>query len=200
MATFVRLTLAGLRLMLVLTVVLGVLYPAAVLLVGRVVPASADGSLVRNANGEVVGSRLLGQAFVGDEWFLPRPSVAGDGYDPLASGASNLGPENEELLATVEERRAEVAAREGVDPDDVPADAITASGSGLDPHISPEYARLQVARVAEARGLAEADVAALVEDHVVGPALGFIGEPTVNVLELNLDLERLAATGSTSER
>jgi K+-transporting ATPase ATPase C chain len=117
------------------------------------------------------------------------------GYDPLASGGSNLGPESPDLLATVEQRRAEVAEREGVDPAAVPPDALTASASGLDPDISPEYARLQVARVAKVRGFPEQEVAALVEDHVRARTWGFIGEPAVNVLELNLAL----AAADTSE-
>ena len=187
MISFLRQSLAGLRLLLVLTVVLGLAYPMAVFGVGRLVPDRADGSML-TVDGSVVGSRLIGQAFDGDEWFLPRPSVAGDGYDPLASGASNLGPENPDLLATVTERKQEVADREGVDPSAVPADAVTASGSGLDPDISPEYARLQVDRVARARGLDPDAVRQLVDDHVKGRDLGFLGEPRVNVLELNAAL------------
>lgn len=190
MTALLRSHLAALRVLLVLTLLLGVGYPAVVLAVGRLVPDRADGSLLR-VDGQVVGSRLLGQAFEGDQWFLPRPSAAGGGYDPLASGASNLGPENPDLLASVAQRRAEVAAREGVAESAVPADAVTASGSGLDPDISPEYARLQVERVARARDLPEADVAALVEAHVAGRALGFLGEPHVNVLELNAALAAL---------
>ena len=187
MISFLRQSLAGLRLLLVLTVVLGLAYPMAVYGVGRLVPDRADGSML-TVDGSVVGSRLIGQAFDGDEWFLPRPSVAGDGYDPLASGASNLGPENPDLLATVTERKQEVADREGVDPSAVPADAVTASGSGLDPDISPEYARLQVDRVARVRGLEPTVVRQLVDDHVKGRDLGFLGEPHVNVLELNAAL------------
>jgi len=187
MIPFLRQSVAGLRLLLVLTVVLGLAYPLAVYGVGRLVPDKADGSML-TVDGRVVGSRLIGQAFDGDEWFLPRPSVAGDGYDPLASGASNLGPENPDLLATVTERKQEVADREGVDPSAVPADAVTASGSGLDPDISPEYARLQVDRVARVRGLEPTVVRQLVDDHVKGRDLGFLGEPRVNVLELNAAL------------
>ena len=187
MISFLRQSLAGLRLLLVLTVVLGLAYPMAVYGVGRLVPDRADGSML-TVDGSVVGSRLIGQAFDGDEWFLPRPSVAGDGYDPLASGASNLGPENPDLLATVTERKRAVADREGVDTSAVPPDAVTASGSGLDPDISPEYARLQVERVARVRGLDPAAVGGLVDDHVQGRDLGFLGEPHVNVLELNAAL------------
>lgn len=190
MLPFLRQSVAGLRVLLVLTVVLGLAYPLAVHAVGRLVPDRADGSLVR-VDGVVVGSRLLGQPFAGDRWFLPRPSAAGDGYDPLASGASNLGPENPDLLATVQERRREVAAREGVPPDAVPADAVTASGSGLDPHVSPAYAELQVARVAGARDLDPADVRALVEDATEGRTLGVLGEVRVNVVEVNAALAML---------
>ena len=180
---------AGLRVLLLFTVVLGIAYPLAVTGVSQVAFGDqADGSLVRH-DGEIVGSSLIGQAFEGDEWFHSRPSAAGDGYDPLASSGSNLGPESADLLATVEERRAAVAAENGVDPSDVPPDAITASGSGLDPHISPAYARLQVARVAEARGLAADAVADLVSEHTDGRILGILGGERVNVLELNLALE-----------
>ncbi|RCK69626.1 potassium-transporting ATPase subunit KdpC [Desertihabitans brevis] len=188
--TLLRTSAAAVRLLLALTLLLGVLYPAAVLLAGRLLPDRADGSLV-TVDGAVVGSALIGQPFDGEEWFHPRPSAAGDGYDPLASGASNLGPENAGLLAEVERRRAEVAATNGVDPAAVPADALTASGSGLDPHISPEYAALQVPRVADARGLDPAQVEALVAGATTGPALGFIGEPAVDVLALNLAVEDL---------
>lgn len=185
MISFLRQAGAALRLLVVLTLVLGVGYPVAVWAAGRVVADRADGSFVEH-DGQVVGSSLLGQVTEGDEWFRPRPSVAGDGYDPHASGASNLGPENLDLLATVEARRAEVAEREGVDPALVPVDAITASGSGLDPHISPAYARIQVARVAGARGMDVEELAALVEEHVAPRPLGILGAETVNVLELNI--------------
>ena len=181
----------GLRFLLVMTVALGVVYPSALYLVGRAVPASSDGSYVTDATGRVVGSRLIGQAFDGARWFLPRPSAAGAGYDGLSSGGSNLAADNPTLVKQVASRKASIAAADGVAPSDIPADAVTASGSGLDPDISPEYARLQVARVARARGIAEARVAAVVESEVQGRVLGFIGEPRVNVLELNLALEQL---------
>ncbi|WP_432522253.1 potassium-transporting ATPase subunit KdpC [Kineococcus sp. SYSU DK006] len=172
------------------TLVLGLAYPLAVFAVGRLVPARADGQVV-SADGREVGSAVVGQAFEGEQWFVPRPSAAGDGYDPLASGASNLGPESRDLLAAVEERRAAAAAADGTAPADVAPDALTASGSGLDPHVSPEYAQQQVARVAAARGLGEQQVADLVAEHVQGRSLGFLGEPRVNVLELNLALQAL---------
>jgi len=188
--SFVRQSLAGLRMLVVLTVVVGLAYPLAVFGVGRLVPDRADGSML-TVDGSVVGSTLIGQSFDGDEWFLPRPSVAGDGYDPLASGASNFGPENPDLLATVEERTAQVAEREDVDPAGVPADAVTASGSGLDPDISPEYAALQVPRVARVRGLDEPTVERLVADATTERELGFLGAPRVNVLRLNAALAML---------
>jgi K+-transporting ATPase ATPase C chain len=188
--SFVRQSLAGLRMLVVLTVVVGLAYPLAVFGVGRLVPDRADGSML-TVDGAVVGSTLIGQSFEGDEWFLPRPSAAEDGYDPLASGASNLGPENPDLLAAVEERIAEVAEREGVDPAEVPADAVTASGSGLDPDISPEYAALQVPRVARARRLDEPAVERLVADATTERELGFLGAPRVNVLKLNAALSML---------
>lgn len=187
--SLVRQSAAGLRLLLAFTVILGLVYPVAIWAVGRVVPDRSGGSFVEGPDGTVVGSSLIGQPFEEDEWFLPRPSASG--YDPLATGGSNLGPNNEELVAAIEAYRAEVAEREGVDPADVPPDAVTASWSALDPHISPEYAWLQVSRVAQARDLSEEDVAALVEDRVEGRQLGFLGEERVNVLELNLDLAQL---------
>lgn len=183
------------RTLLVLTLLLGVAYPLAVTGIAQLLPAQAHGSRVEDAAGEVVGSALLGQTFAdaaGDplpEYFQPRPSAAGDGYDAGASSGSNLGPENPELVAAVEERRADVAAFNGVAADDVPADAVTASGSGLDPHISPDYAAIQVDRVAEAREMTPEVVAALVAANTTGRDLGFLGEPRVNVLQLNLALD-----------
>lgn len=142
---------AGLRTLLVLTVILGFAYPALLLAVGLVVPDRAGGSMIE-VTGEPAGSSLIGQAFEGDQWFLLRPSVAGDGYDPQASGGSNLGPNSEELLKTVRERTAQVAEREGVPSSQVPPDAVTASASGLDPDISPAYAALRVSPVAGPAG------------------------------------------------
>lgn len=180
-----RQSVAALRVMLVLTVLLGVLYPAAVWAVGRAVPDRADGSLL-HVDGRAVGSRLLGQTFEGPQWFHPRPSV--NDYDGLASAPSNLGPSNPDLIKAIRERRAAVAREDGVTPADVPADALTASGSGLDPDISPAYAAIQVDRVARERGLDVATVRRLVADATTGRQLGFLGEPTVNVLELNASL------------
>ena len=191
-----RQLLVGLRVLLAMTVVLGILYPLAVLGLGQLFAAhKADGSLVRNDAGAVVGSSLIGQQFTGPEWFAGRPSAAGDGYDAMSSGGSNLAADSPELLELVQTRRAEIAAANGVDPADVPADALTSSASGLDPDISPAYARIQVDRVAAARGVDPARVRDLVESSVQGRILGFIGEERVNVLELNLALERLAGSG-----
>lgn len=185
------------RAMAVLTVVLGVGYTAVVTGIGQLaLPAQADGSLV-SADGQVVGSSLIGQSFQDSdgaalpEWFQSRPSAAGDDYDASASSGSNLGPENDDLVSSIEDRKAAIAESDGVDPATIPADALTASASGLDPHISPEYAREQVARVAEARGIPEQQVERLVDEHVQGRDLGYLGEPTVNVLELNIALAGL---------
>ena len=187
-----RQSLAGLRLLLVMTVLLGVGYPIAVWGAAQALGDRADGQPVR-VDGRVVGSRLLGQSFVGDEWFLSRPSP--NDHDTLASAPSNLGPSNPDLLAAIEERRVEVATREGVRGSQVPPDALTASASGLDPHISPEYARLQAARVAAANGLSVETVQRLVVEHTDGRGLGFLGEPAVNVLELNVAVQAAAGGG-----
>jgi K+-transporting ATPase ATPase C chain len=125
-------------------------------------------------------------------YFQSRPSAAGAGYDPLSTSASNLGPENKDLIAAVKERRAAAAALDGVSPSTVPPDALLASGSGLDPHISPAYAEQQVRRVARERSLPVAQVRRLVDEHTQSRVLGFLGEPRVNVLELNLALDQLS--------
>ncbi|SKC81709.1 K(+)-transporting ATPase subunit C [Krasilnikoviella flava] len=186
------------RAMVALTLVLGVGYTLLVTGIGQLVlPAQADGSLVRDGGGQVVGSALLGQGFTDadgaalPQYFQPRPSAAGDGWDGAASSGSNLGPENPDLVASIAERKAAIAEREGVAPGDVPADAVTASGSGLDPHVSPAYAELQVARVAAARHLPVDEVEAQVARHTEGRTLGYLGEPVVNVLELNVALDEL---------
>ncbi|MBV9730521.1 MAG: potassium-transporting ATPase subunit KdpC [Pseudonocardiales bacterium] len=200
----VRQHLAALRALLVLTVLLGILYPLVVLGIGQLAfPAQANGSSV-TAGGRVVGSSLLGQAFVdargnpAPQWFQPRPSAAADpankndpGYNPLFSGGSNLGPSNPDLIKSIQARRQAVAAFDGVPAASVPPDAVTASGSGLDPDISPAYADEQVTRVARARGLDPGAVRALVAAHVQGRTLGILGEPRVNVVELNAALTRL---------
>jgi K+-transporting ATPase ATPase C chain len=199
-----RQTWAGLRIVLGFTLVLGIVYPMAVMAVGQLAfPWQANGSLITSTGQgstsvtgidghAVIGSALIGQSFTGPTWFHARPSAAGDGYDTLASAGSNLGPNNPDLLTTVQDRRRKVAGDNAVDPADVPADALTASASGLDPDISPAYARLQVARVATARGIAEERVAALVADSTRGRTWGLLGEPRVNVLRLNIALETMA--------
>ena len=194
----VRQTWTAIRALLVLTVVLGILYPAVILGIGQLaMPSQANGSLER-VNGEVVGSSLIGQSFTDSdgnalpEWFQSRPSAAGDGYDASASSGSNLGPNNSDLVTAIGDRQAAIEESDGVTVGDIPADAVTASGSGLDPHISPAYALLQVPRIAEARGLDEAEVRRLVEEHSQSRDLGFLGEPTVNVLQLNIALAELA--------
>jgi K+-transporting ATPase ATPase C chain len=201
------------RMFLAMTVILGLAYPLAMTGIAQVAFAgNADGSLVQQ-DGKTVGSDLIGQAFTrpvekdgkpevdadgnpvveaDPEYFQSRPSAAGTGYDPLSTSASNLGPEDPDLIAAVEERRAASAALDGVDPAQVPADALLASGSGIDPHISPAYARQQVARVARVRGLSEDRVRSLVADHTQGRILGFLGEERVNVVELNLALDAAA--------
>ncbi|WP_313404435.1 potassium-transporting ATPase subunit KdpC [Aeromicrobium sp.] len=184
-----RQALAGLRLLIVFTLVLGIGYPVATWGAAQALGDRAAGQPVR-VDGEVVGSRLVSQRFEGDQWFHPRPSA--NDHDTLASAPSNLGPLNDDLIALIAERRAAVAATESASPSEVPADAVTASGSGLDPHISPAYARLQVARVARANGLDAATVRSLVREHTSGPFLGFHGESGVNVLELNVAVARAA--------
>lgn len=187
----------ALRMLLACTVVLGIGYPLVILGIGQLAfPAAANGSVV-TSDGNIVGSSLIGQSFTDadgaalSEWFQSRPSAAGDGYDPHGSSGSNQGPESDDLVASIAERRAAISELEGVASASVPADALTASASGLDPQISPAYARLQVARVAATRGLGEPDVAALVESKIQGGELGYLSEPTVNVLELNIALARL---------
>lgn len=186
------------RTLLALTLILGVAYPFAVTgVAGLAFPRQAEGSPIIAPDGRGVGSALLGQSFADaagrplPQFFQPRPSAAGDGYDATASGGSNLGPENPELVAAIERRRSEVAAFNGVGEAAVPADAVTASGSGLDPHISPAYAQLQVARVAAARSLPAERVRAMVDASTQGRDLGLFGEPRVNVALLNDQLERM---------
>jgi K+-transporting ATPase ATPase C chain len=175
------------------TVLVGLLYPLAITGIAQVAfPSRADGSLVKQ-DGKVVGSSLIGQDFSGPLYFHPRPSSAGDGYDAMSSSASNLGPSNPELLQVVRKRLRLYRAENGLPPSqEVPADAVTGSGSGLDPMISPENARLQAQRVADARGMTLDQVMALVGASTTGRSLGFLGEPGVNVLELNLALDNQA--------
>jgi len=207
-----RLYLAALRTMLALTVILGLAYPLAMTGLAEIAfNDHANGSLVTRA-GTTVGSDLIGQAFTrpvlengqpkkdahgnpvveaDPAYFQSRPSAAGTGYDPLSTSASNLGPESKDLIAAINERRATTAKLDGIDSQHVAPDALLASGSGLDPHISPTYADEQIARVARERGLSNAQVRALVTQHTQGRTLGFLGEPRVNVLQLNLALDAL---------
>jgi K+-transporting ATPase ATPase C chain len=172
------------------TVLVGVVYPLAITGIAQLgFSAKANGSLVKR-DGVVVGSTLIGQSFTAAKYFHPRPSAAGDGYDGTSSSASNLGPSNPVLIKDVAARLAAYRRENGLAPGaPVPVEAVTASASGLDPHISPADARIQAVRVAAARKLPLSQVLALVKTHTDGRTLGFLGEPGVNVLELNLTLD-----------
>jgi len=174
---------------LVTTLLFGVLYPLVVTGLGQLLfPSQANGSLITQ-NGKIVGSRLIGQSFSADWYFHPRPSGAGNGYDPVAAsgGATNLGPTNKQLTDRVKTDVEKLHAENPGTP--IPVDLVTTSGSGLDPDISPAAAEFQVPRVARARHMSEADVSALVAKHTTPRQFGIFGEPRVNVLELNLDLD-----------
>jgi len=178
------------RAVLSLAVIVCGLYPGLVWLAGQgLFPRWANGSLIER-EGAAVGSELIGQPFSGPEYFHPRPSAAGSGYDGAASGGSNLGPLSKNLVETVRRRMADFRAENGLSPETlVPADAVTASGSGLDPHISPRNAALQAGRVARERGMSLDAVLERIRRHTAGRGLGVLGEPRVNVLTLNLDLD-----------
>jgi K+-transporting ATPase ATPase C chain len=201
---------AALRTLLLLTVILGLAYPLAITGFAQVAFGNnANGSLLQRG-GKTVGSSLIGQGFTlpvlkngqptkdasgnpivaaDPKYFQSRPSAAGTGYDPTSSGASNLGPENKTLIADINSRRTTTASLDGVNPAQVPPDALLASGSGLDPDISPAYAAEQIPRIARTRSLTQAQVQALVAQNTKGRTLGFLGEPRVNVLNLNLALD-----------
>jgi len=192
-----RQTGVAVRAILVLTVVLGIGYTLVLTGIGQLIfPAQANGSLVK-VDGTVVGSSLIGQSFTTSkgaalpQWFQSRPSAAGNGYDGGASSGSNYGPNSKTLIGLIAGRQKAIDKSDGVTASQIPADAVTASGSGLDPDISPAYALLQVDRVAKARGLSATTVRHLVESKIQGRELGYLGEPTVNVLELNIALTRL---------
>jgi K+-transporting ATPase ATPase C chain len=200
-----RQLLPAVRMVAIVTILLGLAYPLAMTGIAQALfPDKADGSIVE-VDGHPIGSSLVGQAFSGPTYFHTRPSAAGplasgtpaDGLDPLdlgqaASGASNQGPTNPDLLAAVEERASAYRVENGLADDvDIPIDAVTASASGVDPHISVANARLQAPRVARERGFDLPAVLELIEDHTDGRSLGFLGEPGVNVLELNVALDRL---------
>lgn len=194
---WIRQHVAALRTLIVLTVVLGLGYPVATWAVGQVLfHDKAQGSPVESG-GRIVGSRLIGQNFTGPTWFHPRASLAGEqGYSAGGDGkdgsaGSNLGPSNPDLVKAIKDRRAAVAKENGVAPSRVPPDAVTASASGLDPDISPAYAAIQVDRVARARNVDPAKVRELVEKYTYGRQLGVMGDPHVNVLELNLAVAKL---------
>jgi K+-transporting ATPase ATPase C chain len=190
MTDTLRQLLTGLRALILFTVLLGIAYPVVVWGIGQVAfRGNVNGSLIVH-NGKVVGSSRIGQTFAGDTWVASRPS-AGD-YDAQASAGTNLGPSDTGLVTDINQRRAAIAQQDGVPAADVPPDAVTTSASGLDPYISPAYAQIQVDRVARARGLTVPQTTALVTENTHGRILGFLGEPRVNVLQLNLDL---AATG-----
>ncbi len=169
------------------------LYPLVVFGIGQILfPDKANGSLIVDKDGTVHGSKLLGQQFTADKYFQSRPSAAGNGYDATSSGGSNLGPTSSNLVATVAQRISDYRTQNGLATNaPVPADAVTASGSGLDPHISLANAALQIPRVAKARGLSEDRVRQLVQQNTDSANLGFLGESGVNVLELNLSLDSL---------
>ncbi|BFM24907.1 MULTISPECIES: K(+)-transporting ATPase subunit C [Microbacterium] len=196
MRTTLRTTGVAVRAMAVFTLLLGVAYMLLITAVGQVaLPFQANGSLITAADGQVSGSQLIGQSFTDadgnalPQYFQSRPSAAGDGYDSTVSSGSNWGPENEDLIAAIEERKAASVELDG--SGQIPADALTASASGLDPDISVANAERQVARVAEARGVSASEVESLVSEHTISRDLGYLGDPRVNVVELNRALDAL---------
>jgi K+-transporting ATPase ATPase C chain len=197
---------------LVMTVAFGLIFPLVITLIAQAVfPRQANGSLIKGPDGKVIGSELIGQGFTKPEYFHPRPSAAGSGYDPTASGGTNLGPTSDKLINGIHKKlpngkddpgnfdgvkdlAAAYRQENGMPPNaPVPADAVTRSASGLDPDISPANAALQVTRVAKARGVPAERIQELLSANTQGRQLGFLGEPRVNVLMLNLDLDRKAA-------
>ena len=203
LTTLWRQTATGLRVLIALTILCGIIYPLAVYVIGRIpgLSANAEGSIIYDANGTAVGSSLIGVDPVpadpaADPYFHTRPAASSEDVlgpaDTTTSGGSNKGGFDQDLLDTINQRRELIAQREGVNPALVPPDAVTASSSGLDPHISPEYADLQAARVAQVTGLSQDEVRDLVANASTGRILGFLGEPTVNVTELNLAVQGAA--------
>ena len=185
------------KMTIVLTLLTGIAYPAVMAgLAHLFFPRQAEGSLIIR-DGQVVGSQLIGQNFSLAKYFHPRPSAAGDkGYDASNSSGSNLGPTNKTLIETVRSRVSTLREHEpGINHNEIPVDLVTASGSGLDPEITPAAAEIQVPRVAKARGLSDASVRSLISAHTRGRTLGLLGEPGVNVLELNMALDNLGTSG-----
>lgn len=171
----------------VTTILLGIIYPLAVTALAQLLfHDKANGQLI-SQNSKLVGSRIIGQPFTTDAYFHSRPSYAGNGYDAANSSASNLGPTNHILIDRVNASVAQLKAENPQQP--VPIDLVTSSGSGLDPHITPAAAEFQIPRVARARGVSEQQLRAIIAKHTEGRQLGFLGEPRVNVLELNLELD-----------
>ena len=185
----------AIAMMALFTLLLGLAYPLAVTGIAHsVFPRQASGSLVRDAGGRVVGSALIGQAVAGETYLHPRPSAAGDGYDAAVSSGSNMGPLNPDLAARVAESAQAIRADDGAGG--IPADAVTTSASGLDPDVSPAYARLQAARIARARGVPVQQVQTIIDGQTKGALLGFVGQPRVNVLLTNRALDaRFGAEG-----
>ena len=179
---------ASVVMMALFTLVFGLAYPLAMTgVVGLIFPDQAGGSLVRDAHGQVIGSALIAQGFAKPEYLHPRPSAAGNGYDPMNSGGSNLGPMDQKLIDRVKGDAATIAKDDG--PGAIPADALTTSGSGLDPDVSPANAHLQATRIAAHRGATVSEVLAVIDSETHQPVLGVIGDPTVNVLAVNRALD-----------
>ncbi|UFN03494.1 potassium-transporting ATPase subunit KdpC [Xylella taiwanensis] len=171
---------------------LGILYPLTMTGIGQAIfPSQANGSLIHDSSGKVIGSTVVGQAFMSERYFQTRPSTAGKGYDGLASSGSNLGPTSQPLVERVKQ---DVKKRRSEGVVMIPADLVTASGSGLDPDLSPEAAIAQAPRIARVRGLPENQIRALVQRSIERPLLGVLGEPHVNVLALNQALDRIGGT------
>jgi len=182
----------------VTTLLFGIGYPLVVtLLAGALFPHKAAGSLILK-DGQVIGSALIAQSFTSDRYFHPRPSAAGNGYDATSSGGSNLAQSNAKLVQRIQGDIDKLTAANPGKP--VPIDLVTTSGSGLDPDITPDAAIYEAPRVAKARGLSEDRIRALIEKHITGRQLGFLGEPRVNVLELNLDLDTLGVVGDSTAK
>jgi K+-transporting ATPase ATPase C chain len=189
--------ITSIRITVILLLIVSGLYP---LIVWGIAQAAfkhqANGSLIADASGKVIGSELLAQGFTKPEYFHPRPSAAGNGYDPTMSGGANLGPTSRKLIDNIRDLAVAYRTENGLPADTkVPVDAVTRSASGLDPHVTPENAALQVPRVAKARGMTEGAVRAIVARHTEGRDLGFLGEPRVNVLTLNIALDKANVNG-----